>query len=219
MSAQSRATILAAVVNALRDTATTDIPPIWRPAQDRPLERLDLAKQFRDEIGAVAGEARFVPRAELLPAAIAAFIAERNIRSVAVADTPNARRAASLLPQTRVVDSDLAVSELALVDCSLLEASALLADTGSAIVIARGRPERLLAYLPRTCIIIASAAMLHASMSDEAMRPYFEAARDGGRGEAVIITGPSRTADIEKVLVLGAHGPQTLIAFISDIET
>ena len=30
------------------------------------------------------------------------------------------------------------------------------------------------------------------------------------------ITGPSRTADIEKTLVLGAHGPKELIVFLLD---
>jgi len=29
-----------------------------------------------------------------------------------------------------------------------------------------------------------------------------------------LITGPSRTADIEKTLVLGAHGPQELYVFL-----
>ena len=33
-------------------------------------------------------------------------------------------------------------------------------------------------------------------------------------GEVAIVTGPSRTADIEKKLVLGVHGPQKLIVFI-----
>jgi len=31
------------------------------------------------------------------------------------------------------------------------------------------------------------------------------------------ITGPSRTADIEKTLVLGAHGPKEFIVFLSKI--
>jgi L-lactate dehydrogenase complex protein LldG len=30
------------------------------------------------------------------------------------------------------------------------------------------------------------------------------------------ITGPSRTADIEKTLVLGAHGPKELFVFLLD---
>jgi L-lactate dehydrogenase complex protein LldG len=31
-----------------------------------------------------------------------------------------------------------------------------------------------------------------------------------------VITGPSRTADIEKTLVLGAHGPKSLYVFLID---
>jgi L-lactate dehydrogenase complex protein LldG len=34
-----------------------------------------------------------------------------------------------------------------------------------------------------------------------------------------VITGPSRTADIEKTLVLGAHGPKDLYVFLLDDST
>jgi len=33
-----------------------------------------------------------------------------------------------------------------------------------------------------------------------------------------LITGPSRTADIEKTLVMGAHGPKELYVFLLDEE-
>jgi L-lactate dehydrogenase complex protein LldG len=34
-----------------------------------------------------------------------------------------------------------------------------------------------------------------------------------------LITGPSRTADIEKTLVMGAHGPKELYIFLIDDST
>ena len=36
------------------------------------------------------------------------------------------------------------------------------------------------------------------------------------RGEFVIVTGPSRTADIEKILILGVHGPKRLVVILVD---
>ncbi|MEI8373941.1 MAG: LUD domain-containing protein [Planctomycetota bacterium] len=39
-------------------------------------------------------------------------------------------------------------------------------------------------------------------------------AAKGSRGEIVLITGPNRTADIEKILILGVHGPKRLVVLL-----
>jgi L-lactate dehydrogenase complex protein LldG len=184
-----RASILDRIGKALANG-----PAVAQPALDDHgdesvgADRLALAQQFARELELVGGEARFVASEDDVAGAIAAFVGERGLG------------AASL--------------DFATADYALLRAEALLADTGSAIVIERSADRRLAPYLPRTCIIVADAGVLHASLSVAALEAVHAAARRGDRGEAVIITGPSRTADIEKTLVLGAHGPKTLVVFI-----
>jgi L-lactate dehydrogenase complex protein LldG len=42
----------------------------------------------------------------------------------------------------------------------------------------------------------------------------YEKIGDAGYGFGVFIAGPSKTADIEQSLVLGAHGPKTMTVFL-----
>jgi len=84
-------------------------------------------------------------------------------------------------------------------------------------MVACGTPhDRLLCYLPPVCLIVASAGRLREHMPvawDEIARHTADPDR---RGEFVFITGPSRTADIEKILILGVHGPKRLVVLLID---
>ncbi|HXM18518.1 MAG TPA: LUD domain-containing protein [Candidatus Tumulicola sp.] len=211
-----RAAILARIATALRDEPARALPepqPIFgaEPAADR----ATLAARFRDELKALSGEARFVATAQELPGALAQFLKDREIASAACQNSIAVRWALTRLPEGAAFSAaDADKLRVAGARCAVIAAEALLADTGSVVAAFSTSGERLLPYLPRTCIVIADESRLHSHMTLEALAPLYARARAGERGEFVIITGPSRSADIEKTLVLGAHGPQFLVVFI-----
>jgi L-lactate dehydrogenase complex protein LldG len=86
-----------------------------------------------------------------------------------------------------------------------------IASTGSLVQYAEEVDKRLVSTLPATHIaIVATAALLPDLPS------VF--ARLDARNSAYLsfITGPSRTADIERVLTIGAHGPERLVIVLVD---
>lgn len=86
-----------------------------------------------------------------------------------------------------------------------------LADTGS-VLIADGHGSPLHAsLLPEVHIAVLRAAQILPSLENALSLPSVRAA-----GAAVVITGPSRTADIEMTLTIGVHGPAELHVFLID---
>jgi L-lactate dehydrogenase complex protein LldG len=90
----------------------------------------------------------------------------------------------------------------------------LIARTGSALVSSASKAGRQLHVYPSIHIIIA-----HKNQLVDELHTALEYVRHKYRKSSFpsvvsVITGPSRTADIEKTLVLGAHGPKELIIFV-----
>jgi L-lactate dehydrogenase complex protein LldG len=92
---------------------------------------------------------------------------------------------------------------------------ALVARTGSIIITNASEAGRRLSIYPHIHIVIAYASQLCADIGD-ALDIVQE--RYGQKLPSMIstTTGPSRTADIEKTLVLGAHGPREIVVFLID---
>ena len=75
-----------------------------------------------------------------------------------------------------------------------------------------GRDENLCAsLLPETHIAILNINDLHSTLADVINRPIIKNAPS-----AAVISGPSRTADIEMTLTIGVHGPKELIVLLVD---
>jgi L-lactate dehydrogenase complex protein LldG len=107
----------------------------------------------------------------------------------------------------------VAAASLAEYEVGITSAERLVARTGSIFLRSDRSGGRALSVLPPTHIVIARADQLVGSLA-EVLDDFGQ--HDAASSFATFITGPSRTADIEKILVLGAHGPKRLVVFLVD---
>ena len=107
-------------------------------------------------------------------------------------------------------DKDFDMAEVGITSCE-----ALIARNGSVMVSNKQASGRRLSIYPHHHIVIARTGQLVLDLKDA-----FQLIKNkyGTNMPSMIstITGPSRTADIEKTLVLGAHGPKEIFVFLVD---
>ena len=105
------------------------------------------------------------------------------------------------------------------------------AETGTLMMASGPDHPSTLNFLPETHIVVVPAARIGGSYEEGWAHLRAEAATgagDGGGGEGDgagfmprtvnLVTGPSRTGDIEQTIALGAHGPRNLHIVIVDGE-
>jgi hypothetical protein len=97
-----------------------------------------------------------------------------------------------LPPDAEVTDCDLAIAE-----------------TGSIGLIAREGRGRRAGLLPDVHAVRLRRDQIVATLEE-----WFEYLRPRMGSQAVLITGPSRSADIEQILTIGVHGPGKLYAIV-----
>ncbi len=88
--------------------------------------------------------------------------------------------------------------------CGITSADYVLADTGTLVMLASPQEARLISLLPPAHIAVVASARILTSL-DELLSLLPRPAEQ--TSSMVLITGPSRTADIEQILVRGVHGP------------
>ena len=94
-------------------------------------------------------------------------------------------------------------------DVGITECDVLVAQTGSLVVTSASSGGRALSVLPPHHVVLARRDQLVPDLP-AAFRLLQD--RYGANYPSMIsfVTGPSRTGDIERILVLGAHGPKKL---------
>jgi L-lactate dehydrogenase complex protein LldG len=97
------------------------------------------------------------------------------------------------------------------VDASLTLARSAIAETGSLILWPDANEPRLMSLVPPVHFVLLDPAHIHADLH-AAMKA--EGWANGLPTNALLISGPSKTADIQQVLAYGAHGPKELIVLV-----
>ncbi len=105
-------------------------------------------------------------------------------------------------------------------DLGITGADYAIAETGTVVLLPRQGVSRLVSLLPPVHVALVRRAQVLESLDDLYLLRRLEYHRKGGDVGTYMnfITGPSRTADIEQTLVIGAHGPRETHMIILNSE-
>jgi L-lactate dehydrogenase complex protein LldG len=154
------------------------------------------------------------------PETVRAFLVAQGARNVALGPGAGAGRllaeACARAGAPVVVPYDRPIEELKAtlfddVDAGFTSVRSAIADTGSLVLWPSPEEPRLLSLVPPLHVALLSAATIRDTL--------LGVLRDEGwpKGlppNALLVSGPSKTADIEQTLAYGVHGPKRLVVVV-----
>ena len=191
--------------------ATPPALPNWDAPVHPPLPVADLAVTFAESFRRVGGEFFYCDSLAQLGTELRAWLAERLPVGQQFYVWEPAMQVLLTLADVpfQATESDFrAQAAVGLTSCE-----ALVARTGSILVSPATASGRRLSIYPDQHLVLARPSQVVAEIGD-ALRAVQARYGDALPSMVSLTTGPSRTADIEKTLVLGAHGPRRLSLFL-----
>ena len=187
--------------------------PVPARGQLAPQARLQLFVSMAKEAACTVAQ---VADRDAVPAAVAEYLARENLPAklriapdAAVAGLPWSTRPLLEVSGGRSDGGD---------EVSLTPAFAAIAETGTLMLTSGPERPTTLNFLPETHIVMLTADQVVGGM-EEAWATLRERYGRGVMPRTVnLVTGPSRSADIEQTLQMGAHGPRRLHIILVDGE-
>jgi L-lactate dehydrogenase complex protein LldG len=210
------------ILERLRSASITVRPPLpdvasWYATHSRNEDMSQRIARLRSALEAVHAEVHDTTASDW-PELLLRIAAEKGLRNLLIGtDTPHgdtlqARQSEQLklLRYDRSIDSwrDVLFDE---VDAALTRARSAIAETGSLVLWPDASEPRLMSLVPAVNFMLLDVNAIHADLHS-AMQA--EGWQDGMPTNALLVCGPSKTADIQQTLAYGAHGPRELVVLL-----
>jgi L-lactate dehydrogenase complex protein LldG len=165
------------------------------------------------EIEKLSGITRRLANRDELQAALAELVGAEAVKKATLWSTPDLQEL-DIAGTLKALGVELIwpqADKRAVAECELgvTGVDAALPETGTLLLRSSPEKPRLVSLLPRVHLALlrrdALRPDLHQAFAEVKHDPY-----------CVLITGPSRTADIELTLTLGVHGPKSLYVWLLD---
>jgi L-lactate dehydrogenase complex protein LldG len=175
----------------------------------------DLFERFQERLAAAGGESHSVEHLERAAEIIAAHPALVKREVVVAPDFAISQSWAAILPllhnegiEIREAGSPASVADA---PAGLSVAELAIAETGSVLLADNALEARVVSMLTLTHFVLVRKEKLF-PMLDDAGKLLLELTKTGSgqRHYISLVTGPSRTADIERTLTIGVQGPKAL---------
>lgn len=210
------------MMNSSRDTILNKLRAKQRPEPERPIWQTkrqfdDLAERFTQSLMAVKGQ---VHRASSWDAALETvdeLLTELNAQQVVVNDEAplNTVDFATTRPQLEWFTAGKTAGDLrafcTTADVGLSSCEAALAETGTVIVASGMGKSRLVTLLPPVHIALVPTSKLTTDIFT-----WTAARGEAPPANVSLVSGPSKTADIEQTMAIGVHGPKQFIVVLYD---
>ena len=180
------------------------------------LDPHDLPGSFERAAKTVAAEVHRINGNRVPPELVAELVERYGVKRAVISAEPEAAAVADELRALAVEVEPLSIEAAARADLGVTSASYGLATTGTVVqesAVAGGRTASLLppvhlCVLPASRLVPSTSAVLR-TLGAPGRLP----------SNLVLITGPSRSGDIEQIITLGVHGPTALhIALLEEVE-
>jgi L-lactate dehydrogenase complex protein LldG len=164
--------------------------------------------KFKQEISKVNGNCIICNSTDELHSGLKSLFADYKLNSVFCIDS----KLQKILTDAEIPFSDNN-EQFIDIEAGMTFCEFLISRLGSIMISSKQTSGRKLNIFPPLHIVIAYSSQLVDDL-DEAFIKIKQKYIDGLPSLISVVTGPSRTADIEKTLILGAHGPKQLFVFL-----